>query len=90
MEYYLEEKASDEKTWKALKKTQVVIESPKEVASCLGSKLINIQINVGDDDGNEPGAYNNGIAEIMLEFENGKEWRFYIDTYDHKLHLYSD
>jgi len=87
MEYYLEE---DKKTFMALKKTPIVIESPEEVSSCLGSKLINIQVNIGDDDGKELGAYTNGIAEIMLEFDNGKEWRFYIDPDDHKLHLYSD
>ena len=90
MEIFIDKKSiKDGKVWKMLQKENIVIEYPAEVASCLGTKLINIQINLGSDE-HELGAYNNGDCELMLEFNNGKEWRIYIDNKDKKLHLYSD
>ena len=91
MEIFVDKKtAKDKKTWLNLQKENIVIESPSEVASCLGSQLINIQINLGSNEGRELGAYKNGDCELMLEFDNGKEWRIYVDLEDKKLHVYSD
>ncbi len=79
----------DEEAKELLFSDKVIIEKLCEVVSCLGRKLINIQINIGRDTSFENGAYCNEDCEIMLEFDNGKEWRIFINE-DGKLQIYSD
>ena len=58
-----------------------------EHGHCVGAKLITFQILPDKDDPLEE-PYN-ADEEILMEFDNGKEMRIYIDEFGH-LHVYTD
>jgi len=67
----------------------IIIENPDEVFGpngnygyCVGSKLISLEVLKGDD------AYCTN-EELLLDFENGKEMRIYIDQ-DNNICVYTD
>ena len=66
----------------------IIIENEEEVAECIGQTLTNIEVLAGKESWGEAKAFC-APEEILLEFDNGTEWRIYLDE-DGKLSVYSD